>query len=160
MTPSSSNWEALNSPTVYVTGVPGAAKSSVRRELQRRGHVASGADEDGLGAFFREDGSEIDPEDVVDSAEWRGEHVWRLVPSRLTEVAEQLDASRVFVCGSVANEADVWHHFARGASSASMRPLRWSWLSIESSQRPKRSEKDDLPRLSGSASGVGQGSVE
>lgn len=97
---------------IYVTGVPGAGKSSVRRELKRRGRCAFGTDEDGLAAFFSDDGREISPHDVVDSAEWRRDHVWRLVSERLAEAVEQSGASRIFVCGSVANEGEVWHRFA------------------------------------------------
>lgn len=97
---------------IYVTGVPGAGKSAVRSELRRRGCIALGTDEDGLGAFFSQDGDEVSPNDAVDSAEWRRDHVWRLVPERLAEIAEQQGSGRIFVCGSVANEGEVWHYFA------------------------------------------------
>lgn len=95
---------------VYVTGVPGVGKSTVLRELRRIGHGAIGIDEDGIGAFFRSDGTIVLPDDVVDSPQWRAKHKWRIVPDRLDEHDERYPG-RVFVCGSAANEADVWPKF-------------------------------------------------
>ncbi len=97
---------------VYVTGVPGAGKSAVRRELRRRGHIALGTDEDGLGAFFDRHGRPVPPADVIDSAAWRSRHVWRLVPASL-DAARERDTQVVYICGSVANDREVWDHFAR-----------------------------------------------
>lgn len=97
---------------VYVTGVPGTGKSAVRRELRRRGHVALGTDEDGLGAFFNGHGLPVPPADVIDSAGWRSGHVWRAVPGRL-DAAREHAARVVYICGSVANEPEVWDRFAR-----------------------------------------------
>lgn len=39
------------SSVVYVTGVPGAGKSTIRGELRRLGKAALGVDEDHIGAF-------------------------------------------------------------------------------------------------------------
>lgn len=95
---------------VYVTGVPGTGKSAVRRELRRRGLVALGTDEDGVGGFFGPDGRLVPPDDVIDSAEWRRRHVWRVVPDRL-DAARADNARVVYICGSVANEREIWDHF-------------------------------------------------
>lgn len=96
---------------VYVTGVPGAGKSSIRRELRRLGYPAFGTDEDGIAAFFDVEGCQVHQGDVVDSGEWRSAHSLRILPSRLDELAEAV-GGRIFVCGSAANEADVWDRFA------------------------------------------------
>jgi ribose 1,5-bisphosphokinase PhnN len=104
-------WHLMAS-LVYVTGVPGAGKSSVRRELIRRGRAALGTDEDGLAAFYRADGSEVPSHEVIDSAEWRLDHIWRLMVARLDELVERQDVDPIYVCGSVANEGEVWDRFA------------------------------------------------
>lgn len=97
---------------IYVTGVPGAGKSAVRRELRRLGHVAVGTDEDGLASFFDAADRMVPATRVVDSAAWRSEHTWRIVPSRLDDLVGMVQDQRVFVCGSAANEGEVWDRFA------------------------------------------------
>ncbi len=96
---------------IYVCGVPGSGKSAVRRELRRRRQSAFGTDEDGIAAFFGRDGTTIERVDVVDTAEWRRQHTWRIVPQRLDELTASGADERIFICGSVANEADVWDRF-------------------------------------------------
>lgn len=97
---------------VYVTGVPGAGKSSVRRELRRRGLVALGTDEDEIGAFFGPDGEPVAPQDVIDSPPWRRQHQWRAVPARLdAAVARAGPVDIAYICGSVANEHEIWDRF-------------------------------------------------
>ena len=97
---------------VYVTGVPGVGKSAVRRELRRRGLVALGVDEDEIGAFFGPDGEPVAPQDVIDSPPWRRRHQWRAVPARLdAAVASAGPVHIAYVCGSVANEHEIWNRF-------------------------------------------------
>lgn len=95
---------------MYVTGVPGAGKSAVRRELRKRGVVAYGTDEDHVAAFFDASGAGVPANEVVDSAAWRSRHTWKIAPERLDELAA--GAGRVFLCGSAANEGEVWDRFA------------------------------------------------
>lgn len=97
---------------MYVTGVPGAGKSSVRRELRRRGLVALGTDEDDIGRFFGPNGEPVAPQHVIDSAPWRRQHQWRAVPARLDAAIERAGSVDVaYVCGSVANEHEIWDRF-------------------------------------------------
>ena len=100
------------SSLIYVTGVPGSGKSAIRRELRKLGHVAVGTDEDGLASFFDADDCAVPATDVVNSPEWRSQHTWRMVPSRLNDLAATAEGGRVFVCGSAENEGEVWHYFA------------------------------------------------
>lgn len=97
---------------IYVTGVPGAGKSAVRRELKRLGQFAVGTDEDGLASFFDAADRMVPVNEAVDSAAWRSQHTWRIVPSRLDELIGANADDRVFVCGSAANEGEVWDRFA------------------------------------------------
>ncbi len=95
---------------IYVTGVPGAGKTSVNRELRRRGFRSFDTDDDGIAAFFSADGSMVPSNEVEASAEWRSKHTWRIVAERLHASRSGCEA-RVFVCGSAANEADFWDDF-------------------------------------------------
>jgi hypothetical protein len=97
---------------IYVTGVPGTGKSTIRRELRLRGEAAFGTDEDGICAFFDASGCAVPPDAVVDSSAWRAAHSWRIIPNLLDQLVASTDVSRVFLCGSAANEADVWERFS------------------------------------------------
>ena len=96
---------------VYVTGVPGAGKSSVRRALRDQGGVAYGTDEDHIAAFFDATGTIVPIAGIVDSAPWRSQHSWKIIPERLDELTA-LNVDRVFLCGSASNEGEVWDRFA------------------------------------------------
>lgn len=99
------------SEIVYVTGVPGAGKSTVRRELRRRGMCALGVDEDHIGAFHTPSGQIVERGDIIDDPNWRHRHEWRIVPQRLERLLASRSPSTVYLCGSAANEADVWSTF-------------------------------------------------
>jgi phosphohistidine phosphatase SixA len=92
---------------VYVTGVPGVGKLVVRGELRARGFAAYGTDEDGLGAFYDLDGNCVESDQVVNSPQWRAQHVWKILVNKLDQVATMAKHQTVFVCGSAANEAEV-----------------------------------------------------
>jgi dephospho-CoA kinase len=100
-------------PLVYVTGVPGVGKSVVRGELRARGFAAYGTDEDGVGAFYDLDGDRVTPDQVVSSPTWRARHVWKIVVDKIDQLATMAEHQMVFVCGSAANEAEVWPRFDR-----------------------------------------------
>ncbi len=71
---------------------------------------ALGVDEDHIGAFHTRNGAVVDPENVVDTATWRSRHEWRIRRDRLTGLRPD-DAAALYLCGSAANESDVWDLF-------------------------------------------------
>lgn len=103
-------------PLVYVTGVSGAGKSAVCDELTRRGYEAEDTDR-GENAVWvnRKSGAVTTPRAVPDvrPPDWLEEHEWRVVPSKIEALAEGAGGRMVFLCGSAANENEVWHLFSR-----------------------------------------------
>lgn len=100
---------------IYVTGVAGAGKSTVRIELQRRGLEAYGTDEDSLAAFYNNTtgasvGSEVPPE--IRTEAWRHEHTWKVPPEKIEKLAEQAKNMPIFLCGVVSNESEFWGMFS------------------------------------------------
>lgn len=98
---------------VYVTGVPGAGKSTVRGELRRLGKAALGVDEDHIGAFHTASGQIVDVPDIVDDPSWRRLHEWRIVADRLEALLESPQPATIYLCGSAANEGEVWLRFTK-----------------------------------------------
>jgi hypothetical protein len=102
---------------VYVTGISGAGKSAVLRELRRRGFAAFGVDEDGYGRWLdRRTGEERTyPEAscTMDPHDWYVGHEWALDAKKVAELKKRADrdGDLVFLCGVAAREADAWEHF-------------------------------------------------
>jgi hypothetical protein len=105
-------------PLVYVTGLPGAGKSAVRRELQVRGLSAYGVDEDGYGDWINRETGE--PEAMPGLADlnfrtWYLTHDWTLSLPRIAELSRRAGQSGgpVFLCGVADGDKAVWHLFSK-----------------------------------------------
>ena len=101
---------------VYVTGISGAGKSAVCGELRRRGYEAHDTDEEENAVWVNRETGEVT---AVAGAEqrsrpgWLNDQEWRVVPSKVDALAGRADGRLVFLCGSAANDREVWHLFAR-----------------------------------------------
>jgi hypothetical protein len=103
-------------PLVYVTGVSGSGKSAVCNELNRRGYEAHDTDRDENAVWVNRTTGEVTA--VAGAADrsrpgWLKDQEWRVVPSRVQALAGRAGDRLVFLCGSTANEDDVWHLFSR-----------------------------------------------
>jgi gluconate kinase len=98
---------------VWVTGNSGTGKSTVRKELARRGHLSFDTDEDGMTVWRdRATGEEVDyPDDEHHPDDWLEHHGWIIDPRRVQELARLARDRLVFLCGSVENENEVWDLF-------------------------------------------------
>lgn len=104
-------------PLVYITGISGSGKSSVRDELIRRGYEVYGTDEDDLAYFY----NDITGERVTKHAtaqvrtpEWRAQHSWKLPRAKLNQLVTDSEGKLVFITGVTANDADeLWDLFSR-----------------------------------------------
>jgi shikimate kinase len=100
---------------VYITGISGAGKSEVCKQLKRRRYSAFGTDEDGISAWYDTNGYLVDmpPRDIWRTNEWQTTHRWCYSPERLEGLAAKAVDTTVFVCGSAANENEVWNLFSQ-----------------------------------------------
>lgn len=91
---------------IYVTGIAGAGKSAVCKELKKRGYETHEAD-DGLSAFYDNvTGDEvIRPVDVAErTTEWRSKHIWKMSREKLLKLKGASSGKTVFICGVASNE--------------------------------------------------------
>jgi shikimate kinase len=100
---------------VYITGISGAGKSEVCKELKRLGYSAFDTDEDGISAWQDADGHWVDTpaRDIWRTHEWQATHTWRYSHERLEKLAAEATNNTVFMCGTAANENEVWHLFSK-----------------------------------------------
>jgi len=100
---------------IYVTGNSGAGKSVVGNELRHRGHEAHDVDDDGFAVWVHCTTGVIMPRASMSErpAGWLEEQEWRMVPERVEELAARAEDRLAFLCGSTANDIDLWHLFAK-----------------------------------------------
>jgi gluconate kinase len=98
---------------IYVTGISGAGKSTVRTELAQRGYVAFDTDEDEIAQWTHRVTGVVTPLflDAHRTPDFLSENEWRAEPQRVRRLADESAGQTVFLCGHVGNEADVWSYF-------------------------------------------------
>ena len=99
----------------YLTGVSGVGKSEVCKQLKRRGYLAFGTDEDGISAWRDANGCLVEdpPRDVWRTKEWQATHSWCYSRERLEYLAAEFTDTTAFICGTAANENEVWDLFSQ-----------------------------------------------
>ena len=101
----------------YITGISGSGKSLVRSELLKRGYEAFGTDEDALAYFYHNETGEPIKNYLTSeerTPEWRKNHSWKLLRSTVENLAQSAQDRKVFLCGTVANDADeLWDLFTK-----------------------------------------------
>ena len=97
-------------PLIFITGNSGAGKSSVRKELQRRGYEAHDTDEDGITVWRNKTTAELAdyPEEQSDRTnEWYEQHEWQMSRQKVEEFAARAKNNLIFLCGSPTNADDM-----------------------------------------------------
>lgn len=98
---------------VYVTGVPGSGKSTLRDELERLGHRAQDADE-GFCAWFDADGHRVPTLPLSErSTDWYAVHQWRLLSDPVRDFAADCANGVGFLLGVAANADELSAYFGR-----------------------------------------------
>ena len=88
---------------IYITGNSGAGKSSIRKELQRRGYEAHDTDDDGITAWVHKATNKLAerPENESDrTKEWYDQHEWKMSRQKVEEFAASAKDKLIFLCGS------------------------------------------------------------
>ena len=98
---------------MFVTGIAGAGKSAAREELSRRGALAYDTDEDEIAQWTNKATREITPllAEAHRTPEFLDENEWRADPDHVRLLATQAEKRAIFVCGSIANDEEVWSFF-------------------------------------------------
>jgi shikimate kinase len=100
---------------VYITGISGTGKSEVCKQLHDLGYWAFGTDEEGISAWYDANGCLVDTpaRDLWRTQEWQATHRWCYSRERLESLATRAVDTTIFVCGSAANENEVWPLFSK-----------------------------------------------
>lgn len=102
-------------PLIYITGIPGAGKSSVREELLRRGYKVYGGAEDNIAAFYDIETGEktegwVDAKDRT--TEWKAKHTWKIARETAQRLKEQAKNEPIFLCAVTRNDvSELWDLF-------------------------------------------------
>jgi len=100
---------------IYITGIPGTGKSSVREELLRRGYKAYGGAEDNIAAFYNNDTGQrlegwIEAKDRT--SEWKAKHTWKITRETVQKLKEQAKNEPIFLCAITRNDvSELWDLF-------------------------------------------------
>ena len=97
-------------PLIYITGNSGAGKSSVRKELQRRGFEAHDTDDDGITTWRHKvtgEQAERPEEESSRTKEWYEQHEWKISRQKVQEFAARAKDKPIFLCGSPTNADDM-----------------------------------------------------
>lgn len=100
---------------VYITGVSGTGKSTVRTELASRGYEAHDTDEGSFrewkniknGKFIT--GLNLAWDDASNG--FRSEHVMAIKPEEVEKLKLTSEDGTIFLCGTVPNENEIWKYF-------------------------------------------------
>lgn len=99
-------------PLVWVTGSPGAGKSTVCGLLKSRGQRAFDADWDGYNHWVdRVGGTMVATPPYPVPPGWLDRFGWRIKRAEVASLAVRMRDATGFLCGSVENEVDVWDLF-------------------------------------------------
>src|SRR5690349_3159379 len=97
-------------PLIYITGNSGAGKSSVRKELGRRGYEAHDTDEDDISSWQHKATNQpvAYPENQSGrTKEWYDQHEWRISRQKVKDLALRAKHKTIFLCGSPTNADDM-----------------------------------------------------
>jgi dephospho-CoA kinase len=100
-------------PLIYITGSSGAGKSTIRKELQKRGYEAHDTDEDGFSGWVNNQTKLAVkfPPDSTRPQGWLEEHAYTLSAEKITELVERAKNKKIFLCGIPANDIDFFEVF-------------------------------------------------
>lgn len=103
-------WYDVVMALIYITGIAGAGKSEVYKELKSRGYIVYGIDEDQLAGFYdNETGERLlnppqNPEDRT--PEWRKKYTYKVPRKTIEELKSKSTDQDIYLCGVAGNEEE------------------------------------------------------
>ncbi len=99
---------------VYITGIAGTGKSTVRAELDRRGYEAHEVDGEFADFFHTETGERSTSHTLAErTPEWRKHHDWIFMEEPLKRLQQHSQNHLVFLCGMTYDERNYWNIFEK-----------------------------------------------
>lgn len=98
---------------IYITGTPGAGKTTIYKELLKLGCVAYDIDSPRFGGpvNLATRQSVVMPLAKERSPEWFDEHEWRVSRAAVQELVKEAKDKVVYLCGTTTTESLVWDLF-------------------------------------------------
>ena len=97
----------------YITGVPGTGKTTIQKELTKRGYEAYDIDETGYGGpvnLATGQSASVPPIEER-NLEWFDQHEWRVSRKAIEDLKKQSKNKVVYLCGTASTENLVWDLF-------------------------------------------------
>lgn len=100
-------------PLVYITGVSGSGKSTVRNALQKLGYTAYDVDDTAISGVFDNNAGEKIAMPPVDqrNPQWFAEHNWLIMPEAVAKLKAESRDRLIFLCGAAHNDREFWQSF-------------------------------------------------
>jgi len=95
---------------ILITGTSTSGKSTIAKELVRRGYEAYDTERNGISAWYNKTTNEraADFGQVPErTKEWMDQHEWRISIDWVKEIAKKAQSKPIFLCGGGANEPEV-----------------------------------------------------
>lgn len=95
---------------IFITGISTSGKSTMTKELSKRGYEAHDLEHNGISAWFHKEKGTRDAEfaQVTDrSKEWADAHEWRVSIDWVNDIAKKAAGKPIFLCGGGVNEKDI-----------------------------------------------------
>lgn len=98
---------------IYITGVPGAGKTTVQKELESRGYEAYDIDQPRFGGPVNlATGESVTVPPIEErSAEWFDQHEWRVSRVAIEKLKQESEGKTVYLCGTATTDHLVWDLF-------------------------------------------------
>ena len=98
---------------IFITGIAGSGKTTLLKELRSRGCKVYDADEKLSFWANKLNGEKISASDhtLTTNPNFFDKHDWYIDKLGVKKLAEEAANKTTFICGSVANEKDVWNYF-------------------------------------------------
>ncbi len=92
---------------IFITGISTSGKSTIAKELSRRGYEAYDTEHNGISAWYNIRSGKIAAgfNEVTDrSKEWLDQHEWLISVDQVSRFKENAQNKPVFLCGGSAND--------------------------------------------------------